>query len=82
MSKLTLNDLKKNDVFKIVDFDKSCENLKNRLQGLGIHKNQMGLVLNKPFFGPIEIDVDDRKIAIGRGMSKKIYVKKIKCPIF
>ena len=81
MNKLRLIDLKKGDVFKIVDFDESCGNFKNRLRELGIHKNQMGQVLNKSFFGPIEIDIDDRKVAIGRGMSKKIYVKKFECPI-
>jgi len=81
MNKLRLIDLKKGDVFKIVDFDESCENFKNRMQNLGIHKNQLGQIINKSFFGPIEIDIDGRKIAIGRGMSKKIYVKKFECPI-
>jgi len=81
MSKPTLNDLKKGDVFKITGFDESCGNFKNRLRDLGIHKGQMGQILNKSFFGPIEVDLDGRKIAIGRGMSKKIYVKKFECPI-
>ena len=82
MNKISLNELKKGDVFKIVDFDESCGNFKNRLIDLGIHKGQMGQILNKSFFGPIEIDIDGKKIAIGRGMSKKIYVKKFDCPIF
>jgi len=81
MSKLTLNNLKKGEVFKVVDFDKSCGNFKNRLIDLGIHKGQIGQILNKSFFGPIEIDLNGRKIAIGRGMSKKIFVKKFECPI-
>jgi len=77
----SLADLKTGDVFRIVGFDKSCGNFKYRLQDLGIHKGQMGQVLNKSFFGPIELEIEDRKIAIGRGMSKKIYVKKFECPI-
>ena len=81
MSKLTLNDLKKDEVFKITDFDESCGNFKERLRNLGIHKGQIGQILNKSFFGPIEIDIDGRKIALGRGMSKKIFVKKFECPI-
>ncbi len=81
VKKLTISDLKKGDVFKIIGFDESCGNFKQRLIDLGIHKNQMGQVLNKSFFGPIEIEIDGRKIAIGRGMSKKIYVKKFECPI-
>ena len=78
---MRLIDLKQGDVFKIVDFDKSCGNFKQRLIDLGISKNQIGQVLNKSFFGPIEIDLEGKKIAIGRGMAKKIYVKKFKCPI-
>ena len=81
MSKLALRDLKKNDVFKIIDFDESCGNFKNRLRDLGIHKGQIGQILNKSFFGPVEIEIDDRKLAIGKGMSKKIFVKKFECPI-
>ncbi len=78
---MRLIDLKQGDVFKIVDFDKSCGNFKQRLIDLGISKNQIGQVLNKSFFGPIEIDLEGKKIAIGRGMAKKIYVKKFECPI-
>jgi len=81
MNKLRLIDLKKGDVFKVVSFDESCGNFKNRMQELGIYKGQLGQVINKSFFGPVEIDIDGRKIAIGRGMSKKIYVKKFECPI-
>lgn len=81
MNKLTLADLKKDDVFKIIDFNESCKNFKNRLYSLGISKNQIGQVINKSFFGPMKIDINGKKIAIGRGMSKKIYVKKFECPI-
>ena len=81
VKKLTLNDLKTGDVFKIIDFDESCSNFKQRLMDLGIHKGQLGQIINKSFFGPIEIDIDGRKVAIGRGMSKKIFVKKFECPI-
>jgi Fe2+ transport system protein FeoA len=81
MNKLRLIDLKQGDVFKVVDFDESCKNFRQRLQDIGIHKGQLGQVINKSFFGPLEIDIDGRKIAIGRGMAKKIYVKKFECPI-
>jgi len=81
MNKLTLAELKKGDVFKIVDFDESCGNFKNRMRDLSIHKGQLGQIINKSLFGPIEIDIDGRKVAIGRGMSRKIYVKRFECPI-
>ncbi|GAB6044838.1 hypothetical protein JCM11957_04360 [Caminibacter profundus] len=76
-----LIELKKGDVFKIMGFDDSCKNFKQRLIDLGIHKGQMGQVINKSFLGPLEIDIDGRKIGIGRGIAKKIYVKKFECPI-
>jgi len=71
----------KNDVFKIVGFDRSCGNFKQRLLDLGIAKGQIGQIINKSFFGPIEVDIEGRKLALGRGMSKKIYVKKFECPV-
>ncbi len=78
---LTLANLKKNDVFKIVGFDESCRNFKQRLNDLGLAKGQIGQIINKSLFGPIEIDIEGRKLALGRGMSKKIKVKKFECPI-
>jgi Fe2+ transport system protein FeoA len=80
-TKLTIASLKKGDVFKITGFDESCGNFKHRLSDLGLAKGQIGQVLNKSLFGPIEVDIEGRKIALGRGMSKKIFVKKFNCPI-
>jgi len=81
MNKLTLANLKKGDVFKIVGFDESCGNFKHRLNDLGIGRGEMGQILNKSLFGPVEVDIEGRKLALGRGMSKKIFVKKFDCPI-
>jgi Fe2+ transport system protein FeoA len=78
---LTLANLKKNDVFKIVGFDRSCGNFKHRLLELGISKGQIGQIINKSLFGPLEVDIEGRKLALGRGMSRKIYVKKFECPV-
>jgi len=80
VTSLTLANLKKGDVFKIIGFDKSCGNFKYRLNDLGINKGQIGQVLNKSLFGPIEVDIEGRKLALGRGMTKKIYVRKFECP--
>jgi len=79
---MKLSDLKKNDVFKIVDFGDVCEDMQKRLISLGANKNKMGQILNKGFFGPIEVEFDGTKIAIGRKMAKKIEVKHYECPIF
>jgi ferrous iron transport protein A len=74
--KSNLLDLKKGDIFKVIDFSKECKNFKHRIESIGLFKGQLGQVINKSFFGPIEIDIDGRKIAIGRGMAKKIVVQK------
>jgi ferrous iron transport protein A len=79
---MKLIELKKNDVFKIIDFGDVCEDMQKRLISLGANKNKIAQILNKGFFGPIEIDFNGTKIAIGRGMAKKIEVKKYECPIF
>jgi len=79
---MKLIELNKHDVFKIVDFNDVCDEMKQRFISMGIDTNKMGQILHKGFFGPIEIEFDNTKIAIGRGMAKKIEVKKYECPIF
>jgi Fe2+ transport system protein FeoA len=81
VSEARLIDLKNGDVFKITAFDETCHNFKHRLADLGLFKGALGQVVNKSLFGPIELDIQGNKIAIGRGMAKKIYVKKFECPI-
>ena len=79
---MKLIDLNKGDVFKIISFDDVCENMKERLSSMGASKNSMGQILHKGFFGPIEVEFNGSKIAIGRKMAKKIEVKKYSCPLF
>ena len=79
---MKLIDLNKHDVFKIVDFGDVCKEMQNRLISLGADKNKMGQVIHKGFFGTIEVEFDNSKIAIGRKMAKKIEVKKYDCPLF
>jgi ferrous iron transport protein A len=79
---MKLIDLNKGDVFKIISFDDVCENMKKRLSSMGASKNSMGQILHKGFFGPIEVEFNGSKIAIGRKMAKKIEVKKYSCPLF
>ena len=79
---MKLIDLNKHDVFKIVDFGDVCKEMQHRLSSLGADKNKMGQIIHKGFFGPIEVEFDNSKIAIGRKMAKKIEVKKYDCPLF
>ena len=79
---MKLNELEKNDVFKVIDFGEICDKMKIRFNSMGITKNSIGQVLHKGFFGPIEVEFNNSKIAIGRKMAKKIEVKKFECPLF
>ena len=79
---MKLIELQKNTIFKIVKFDDICDNMKERFNSMNIKKGSIGRILNKGFFGPIEIEVDDSKLAIGRKMASKIEVKSLECPIF
>ena len=79
---MKLTDLERGDVFKIISFENICENMKERLSSMGASKNSMGQILHKGFFGPIEVEFNGSKIAIGRKMAKKIEVKKYSCPLF
>jgi ferrous iron transport protein A len=79
---MKLIELNKHDVFKIVDFGEVCDEMKQRFASMGVNKNAMGQVIHKGFFGPIEIEFNGSKIAIGRKMAKKIEVKKYECPLF
>jgi ferrous iron transport protein A len=79
---MKLIDLERGDVFKIISFENICENMKERLSSMGASKNSMGQILHKGFFGPIEVEFNGSKIAIGRKMAKKIEVKKYSCPLF
>ena len=68
---MKLIDLERGDVFKIISFENICENMKERLSSMGASKNSMGQILHKGFFGPIEVEFNGSKIAIGRKMAKK-----------
>jgi Fe2+ transport system protein FeoA len=77
-----LADLKKGDIFKIVEFQSECPNFLERMAGMGVYPGARGEVLVKSLWGPIEIDLEGRKLALGRGIAKKIEVKKLECPLF
>lgn len=79
---MKLIELPKNTIFKIVDLNNLCKNMKDRFCSMDIQKGSIGRVLNRGFFGPIEIEIDDSKLAIGRKMAAKIEVKTLECPIF
>lgn len=53
----------------------SC--FQQRLRTLGLkEKKKLRVVAIHPFRGPVVIEIDDRKISIGRGMASKILVER------
>ncbi len=51
--------------------------LRRRISTLGIRAGKIvKVVSSQPFKGPIVVDVDDMRIAIGRGMADKVIVEE------
>ena len=55
-----------------------CREMKQRLAALGMKPGEAIEVLQNTFTGPVTVCVKDSRIAIGRGMSHKIFVKPIR----
>lgn len=72
---INLTNLKMNQSAKIAFVDAGKEATK-RLADLGLTLNTPVKVLKKAlFFGPIEIEVRGCKLALGRGIASKVWVK-------
>jgi ferrous iron transport protein A len=60
----------------IVDLIDTGMRLYNRLASMGISDgSEFKVVLNRNN-GPVVIDVDGNRLAIGRGMAKKIFIRE------
>lgn len=74
---INLMNLKTNQSSKIAFIDAGKEAAK-RLADLGLTPNTPIKVLKKTLFlGPIEIEVRGCKLALGRGIASKVWVKQI-----
>lgn len=78
---MRLSDLRQGDIFKITQFFSDCPHFQRRIEGLGLRKGAIGRVVTKSFWGPIEVDLEGRKVAVGRGVAKKIEVRRLECPL-
>ena len=52
-------------------------NVKQRLSALGLYPGSVIKMVTNDFGGPLIIEVNNSKIAIGRGMAQKILVSEI-----
>ncbi|MCK5022654.1 MAG: metal-dependent transcriptional regulator [Candidatus Aenigmarchaeota archaeon] len=72
---IALVDLKQGQSAEMVSVD-TGQRAKKRLEDLGLTPGaSISVVRSAPFGGPIEILIRGSKLAIGRGMARKIYVK-------
>ena len=55
----------------------ACVTIYNRLASMGISENSEIKIVQNSGRGPVIIESDGRKIALGRGMSKKINVEVV-----
>ena len=71
----TLLGLKENEKAKIRGLDGGME-FQRKLASLNIREGKtVKMITKQPFGGPIVIEVDRRKITIGRGMARRIFVE-------
>lgn len=75
MRRLSLDELRQGETAKI----EGCiggHGLTTKLNAMGIFPGKnLKVISNSSFGGPVTIQVNSNKIAIGRGMAHKIFVK-------
>ncbi len=74
---MKLSDAKSGDIVKIVGFESECDEFKCKLESMGFRRGDIVKVLNKSFFGPIQIEDNGVKLALCRGQAQKIEVEKL-----
>lgn len=75
MKQLTLNQLRQGERGKIISFD-GGSSLVNKLNALGLRKDKEITKISGSFIGgPVTVQIDNAKIAIGQGMAAKIIVE-------
>ncbi len=74
---MKLSDAKQGDLVRIEGFERDCDEFKCKLEAMGLRRGDVVKILNKSFFGPIQIEVNGTKLALCRGQAQKIYVTKL-----
>ncbi|SMC09546.1 FeoA family protein [Nitratiruptor tergarcus] len=75
---MKLSDTKSGDIVKVVSFENECNEMQCKLEAMGFRRGDIVKVLQKSFFGPIQVEANGTKIALCRGQAKKIEVEKVK----
>ncbi|BCD67986.1 FeoA family protein [Nitratiruptor sp. YY09-18] len=64
--------------YKIIAIEGECDEYKCKLEAMGLRRGDIVKVLQKGFFGPIQVEVNGARIGLCRGQTKKIEVKEVK----
>lgn len=74
-----LLDVSPGTTVRVIDFDGGV-NLRNKLTQYGIYPGDcLHLVRKAPLGGPLLVECNERKIALGRGVADKILVELDTC---
>ncbi|MFW6282172.1 MAG: FeoA family protein [bacterium] len=75
MARLTLNQLNKGENGEVINFN-GGQGLVNKLNALGVRIGKEITKISNSFIGgPVTVQIDNAKIAIGYGMATKIIVE-------
>ena len=75
--KMTLDSVKENIEVKIIEIEGGHQ-MKRQIEDIGIRKNDRVQILQNSKSGPIILMKNNLRVAIGRGMSKKITIEIVK----
>lgn len=73
---MTLNQTRVGHDYKLVSLD-AGEKLRERVSSMGLNSGAMLHVIANAGHGPVEIEVHQTRLGIGRGMSSKIRVMEL-----
>lgn len=76
MTEISLSNIKTGQKVKLIRVD-AGEGLKSRLAALGMVPDVQITIINKGRPGPFVVSFKGSRIALGRGMTKKIMVRPI-----
>ncbi len=72
IDKVCLSNLEKDDIGRICEIDSGCR-ARNRLCELGLNKGVLVKIV-KNDIGPLILNIQGHKLAIGRGLASKIIM--------
>ena len=64
--------------YRVVRVEGECDEFKCKLETMGLRRGDVVKVVQKSFFGPIQVEVGGAKLGLCRAQTKNIEVEEIK----